>query len=229
MSKQLRAGLDFSGAGLTFAVLDGEKVLLDEFIPTEGRKTSDLPVQVSDLLSRKGLSFDDVTEWSAGAGPGSFTGLRLAAAFILGLTFGRNEVRTRCVSTAAMIAANSGSDAAKILVFFDGRKNELIAFGLEKIDSGYREDGFSAIIANPDQAQEAMTGYGDAAAFARDHDAVRAALGAVYAENVRRVNRLSAVPLVRFEPENFTRPLTDLVYLRPAVFVEAKKIREIPL
>ena len=227
MSQTIMAGLDDSGSSLAFAAqyADGS-VIFDEFVPLNSRPASGLPVCAAEILEKHGLDVRDIAEWSVGAGPGSFTGLRIASAFVMGLTFGRPEVRTRCVSSASMIASCAGADAESVLVLFDGRKSEILACGLKKTPDGFREDGFSCVIRGGDAAAAYSSEYALTAAFASDHDAVRKVAGA-FADGVVRVERLSALPLIRFRPGDFSRPLTDLTYLRPAVFVEPQKVRQI--
>ncbi len=222
------AGLDDSGSGMAFAVTtDDGSVVFDEFVAHQSRTTAHLPQRMAELLAAHGLTFTDISQWSVGAGPGSFTGLRIASSFIMGLTFGKEDtVRTRCVSTAAMIAAQA--DAPRVLVLFDGRKQELLAYGLEKTSAGYREDGFYAVIRSAEEAEKLLPEFGQAVAFAADHDAVRAVCGAEFADvKIRRADRISAMSLIRWDETDFSRPLTDLLYLRPAVFVEPQHVRQI--
>lgn len=224
--KKYRAGLEDSGSGMAFALTTQEgEVLLNEYVPVTGRTTANLPQRMAEILQRNGMDFNDIGEWSVGGGPGSFTGLRIAAAFVIGLTYGKSDVRARCVSTSAAIAHSAACSAEKVLVLFDGRKKELLAFGLVKNENGYTEDGFQTVIRNAEDLRK-ISAYSQIVAAAGDHDAARTLLGDA-AENVMRVEQISALPLIFWDPENFERPLTDLLYLRPAVFVEPKVLREI--
>lgn len=224
MAEDIRAALDESGAGMAFAaVTSSGKVLFDEYIPMGRNAAGAMPGAMMKLLADHGYTFQDVTEWSVGAGPGSFTGLRLASSFVMGLTFG-NEIRNRAVSTASMIAENAATGAKKVLVLFDGRKKEILAYGVELMDGSYVENGFHAVIRNAEELTAAMADYDAAAAFAADHDALCAVADG---SAVVRVERLSALALIRYRQNDFSRPLTDLLYQRPPVFVEPKVIREI--
>lgn len=222
-----RAGLEDSGAGMAFAVVDTEgRTLFDEYVPLSGRTTANLPQRMADILEAHKMSFSDISEWSVGGGPGSFTGLRIASSFVLGLIYGKSEIKARCVSTSAAIAASAGCDAEKVLVLFDGRKKELLAFGLRKTACGYCEDGFQTVIRSADDMAQVVE-YDQIVAAANDFSAAQNLLGEEIAGSFRKVDKISALHLITWNPRNFDRPLTDLLYLRPAVFVEPKVLREI--
>lgn len=226
-TKNYRAGLDDSGAGMAFAVVDAEnRVVLDEYVPFFGRTTANLPQRMAEIMEAHQLNFSDITEWSVGGGPGSFTGLRIASAFVIGLIYGKENIRARCVSTSAAIAASAGCDAEKVLVLFDGRKKELLAFGLRKTPGGYCEDGFQTVIRNAEDLQQ-VADYPQMVAAANDFVAAKNLLGEERAAAIRSVEKISALHFITWDPDNFERPLTDLLYLRPAVFVEPKVLREI--
>ncbi len=222
-----RAGLDDSGAGMSFAVMTADgQVVFDEFIVHRSRTTAHLPQRMAELLQVHGLTFADIGQWSVGGGPGSFTGLRIASAFVLGLVFGQPEIQARCVSTASMIAAEA--DAPKVLVLFDGRKHELLAYGLVKTEQGYREDGSYTVIRSAEDAEAVLKEYDKAVAFAADYDAAAAVCGTDFAaEHIFRAEKISALNLIRWNEQDFSRSLTDLLYLRPAVFVEPQNVRTI--
>ncbi len=226
-NSQYRAGLDDSGAGMAFAVVDAEdRVVFDEYVPFQGRTTANLPRRMAEIMEAHQLNFTDISEWSVGGGPGSFTGLRIASSFVLGLIYGKTSVRARCVSTSAAIAASAGCDAEKVLVLFDGRKKELLAFGLRKTPGGYCEDGFQTVIRCAEDLQSAAD-YTQMVAAASDFAAAKNILGEEHAAEIRSVEKISAIHFISWNPDDFTRSLTDLLYLRPAVFVEPKVLREI--
>ena len=90
-----KAGFDYSWQEASFAVCDDNgRLLLEECKVFPPRNASGLPGWLSGLLARKGLKPEDISEWSVGCGPGSFTGLRVAASFVMGLGFGR-DIRRR--------------------------------------------------------------------------------------------------------------------------------------
>ena len=102
-----KAGFDYSCAEAAFAVLDeNNQVVFDEYLTLQNRNAAELPLWLESTLADHKLTLNDITEWSVGAGPGSFTGLRLASSFVMGIAFRRN-VKRRCVSTASAIASTA--------------------------------------------------------------------------------------------------------------------------
>ena len=143
----LRAGFDYSWSEASFALADENgTVIFDEFIQLPPRNASGLPSWMEECLKKHGAVFNDITEWSVGIGPGSFTGLRLASSFVMGLAFRRENVRCRGVSTASALAATAGLEVQRVLALFDGRRDELLAFGLGNRNGSYEPDSFHAVL-----------------------------------------------------------------------------------
>ncbi len=220
------AGFDFSSSNAVFAVVDSEKgVLFDRAIPMPGRDASSLPGKMSDILLEFNLTFEDITSWSVGAGPGSFTGLRIAAAFVEGLAF-RKEVRTRGVSSAAGLAHTLFAPDGPVLALYDGRKNEILAAGL-KVENGYfAEDGFHAVIRNPADLADAAKAYPHLCALKTDEAAFRNVCPD-WIPLITFADAIFAAALVNWDPENFERDMIHPAYLRPAVFVPEAHIRSV--
>lgn len=233
MTRRLRAGFDYSWNEASFAVADDAgKIIFDRQFLLPNRDASQLPVWMKACADEFSFGLADIAEWTVGAGPGSFTGLRLASSFVMGLAAGNPNVRTRTASTASAIAASAGIDgasAAKVLALFDGRRNELLAFGLEYCagKKSFVPDGCHSVIAGRDETLELCRSYNAFAALAKDSAAVSAVMGDGFASGVRFAGHISAASLIFSNPGDFSSKLTDLVYLRPAVFVEPKQPRAV--
>ncbi|MBR2642456.1 MAG: hypothetical protein IKD46_04940 [Lentisphaeria bacterium] len=213
----LYGALDLSGSLAAFAVMDDAgQILIDESRPMRGREAASLAVFLTDLLAGKGLTVRDVTHWTVGSGPGSFTGMRLASALVKGWVFGCPEIKVRCVPSA-LIAA-SAADAETVAVLQDGRNQEMLVFGLKKQNGTYVPDGFTAVW-NKEQAAEEMPRqhYSQWAVFAADKMAVERLLPEDSAVVLQISQTCSAVPLLRAAMP-FDGDLDKLVYIRPAVF-----------
>lgn len=88
------------------------------------------------LLEAAQLSFAQLDAVAFGAGPGSFTGLRIACALAQGLAFAR-ALPVLGVSSLEALAHESG--ARRVLACLDARMHEVYYAALEKDASGWRE------------------------------------------------------------------------------------------
>ena len=94
-----------------------------EFIPR--MHTQYILPMIKNLMAEHNLSFTDLDSVAVGAGPGSFTGLRIAAGVAQGIAFGA-ELPIIPVSTlAAMAQQNLDSDSQYIFSCLDARINEV--------------------------------------------------------------------------------------------------------
>lgn len=208
--------LDLAGNLAAFALADeAGTILVDETRPMRGREAAALAPWLNELLAAQNLTVRDVTRWTVGSGPGSFTGMRLASALVKGWVYGRNDVRTRCVPTALIAAAACTAETACVLL--DGRNREMLLFGVKRSGGGYLPDNFTAVW-NAEQAAAGMSGlpYGEWAVFSGEEAAVRKLLPDAGAR-LTVCGTYSAVPLLRAELP-FDGDLDKLVYIRPAVF-----------
>lgn len=213
----LYGALDLSGSLAAFAVMDDAgTVLIDESRPMRGREAASLASFLTGLLAEKGLTIRDVTHWTVGSGPGSFTGMRLASALVKGWVFGRPAVQVRCVPSALIPAAAASADTAAVLQ--DGRNQEMLVFGLKKQGVSYVPDGFTAVW-NREQAALELPRQtcGAWVVYAADEAAVRKLLPEDAAVTLEICRTWSAVPLLRAELP-YDGDLDQLVYIRPAVF-----------
>jgi tRNA threonylcarbamoyladenosine biosynthesis protein TsaB len=87
------------------------------------------------LLSRRDMGAEQLDAIAFGAGPGSFTGLRIACGLAQGLAIGR-DLPLLGVSTLDAIAEESG--AARVMVCLDARMREVYYACLESAGSEWR-------------------------------------------------------------------------------------------
>ena len=218
MSTNYAAALDLSGREAGFAVLDGGKVVLSLVRPMRGRDSAQLAAWVKEELRKAGIALESIRRWTVGSGPGSFTGMRLAAALVNGWTYGK-AVETRCVPTAAALAANlDAAEGERIGALCDGRNRELI-FELEIRNGEAVPTGVEKVL-NAEQAKAFFADYAGKrlTAFESELPALEKLLEPEVAARITAFPsiRPEALALASWKP--FDNNLADLVYIRPAVF-----------
>ena len=118
--------VDTSAGRGSVALLDGGSVITD--YSDEARShTRRLEPMINGLLSRAGLRLGDLDALAFGAGPGSFTGLRVTAGLVQGLAFGLQLPVVPVSSLRAMAHAVHGrlEGPAEVAVARDARMGEL--------------------------------------------------------------------------------------------------------
>ena len=206
-----------SAAGTAFlAVFEDRRKLFQSSAPMRGREAAKLPVWVAGALKERGLDLADVDRWTVGAGPGSFTGLRLAAALVAGWCFGRpNSCRAvpgvLGLARAAMIAPGETMGC-----LYDGRNHEIICCPVAAA-----ADGGLAMGAEPE-----IFGADAMRAFAAAHPEMRlAAFASELPAILKLVPELGVIPVeapdlaaLALSDLPFDDDVTRLVYIRPAVY-----------
>ena len=113
---------------------DGEVRALERHAPNRHSELA-LPM-LEELLQAWSTSFDRIEGVAFGAGPGSFTGLRIACGLAQGLAFARN-LPVLGVSTLETLAEESG--ATRVAACIDARMREVYYSALEKSGGRWTE------------------------------------------------------------------------------------------
>ena len=146
------------------------------------------------LLARRGLSARALDAVAFGAGPGAFTGLRIACGVAQGLALARG-IPVLGVSTLEAVAEESG--ARRAVVCLDARMREVYYAALERTPEGWREAIEAQCVAPaaaPLPAGEGWQGCGNG--FAAYGESLRGRLGALLAR-VSAETHPSAVAVAR--------------------------------
>ena len=123
-----------------------------------GQRHSELLLPMIDaLLTEAGVKLAALDGIAFGAGPGSFTGLRIACGVTQGLAFGA-DLPVVPVSTLEALAEATGADVTRAVCCFDARLGEIFHATYVRAAEGWREAS-SPVLATPATAP-AITGDG---------------------------------------------------------------------
>jgi tRNA A37 threonylcarbamoyladenosine modification protein TsaB len=216
------AAIDLSGkaAGFALAETDSGKILTSTHKPMRGRSSSGLSSWILGVLEEHGVNITDIDRWTVGSGPGSFTGMRLVAALVIGITMDQNDIKTRCVPTAvALGGAIDTAEGDKIATVFDGRNKEILLFELVKQNGELVPTGKTKVL-NQESAGEffVRNKYEKIVALNYDSVNIESVLNNEIFSDIQWVETLAFEKLVECKYKEFDNNLTDLVYIRPAVF-----------
>ena len=99
--------LDSSTEACSVALLSEQNVVEKFEVIGRGHAEHLLPM-INNLLAENGVSLDEIDLFAYGAGPGSFTGLRIGAAMMQGLALARDRNLIAVSSLAALAARQQG-------------------------------------------------------------------------------------------------------------------------
>lgn len=118
-------GIDTASGFASVAVIDGDRVLADTRSDTSGHR-ADLLVLVDDVCARAGVSALQLDGVAIGAGPGSFTGLRIGMATAKGIAFAAQRPLWAVSSLAALAHAELARDpSGDVVAVLDARRGEI--------------------------------------------------------------------------------------------------------
>ncbi len=121
----ISVALETSGASGSVAVGRGDELRRTVEFPAHSRHATQLIVRLDELLSAESLRPADIDEVYVSAGPGSFTGLRIAITVARTLAQAVGGIRCVSVPTAAAVAENVADREWVNLAVVLPTKNEL--------------------------------------------------------------------------------------------------------
>jgi tRNA threonylcarbamoyladenosine biosynthesis protein TsaB len=134
-------GIDTSSSlGLCFVASSKDDVLNSKYIDAKSSHAELIFSAIQDVLNSTGIKINDISTVVYTAGPGSFTGLRIAYSAVRGFVMAEAKLKTHGVSSLKALLYNlfsienySIKDSSKTpSVFFSlisGSRNELYAYG----------------------------------------------------------------------------------------------------
>lgn len=126
--------LDSTAKAAAVALLDGKKLLAKDMHDDGNTHSSTLLPMVERLLAEQNMTVNDIDLFTAAVGPGSFTGVRIGAATIKGLAFGKNRP---CVPVSALhaLAFNLRNTDGIVCPLMDARRGQFYT-ALFRVQSG---------------------------------------------------------------------------------------------
>jgi tRNA threonylcarbamoyladenosine biosynthesis protein TsaB len=106
------------------AVLDGQRLLGEESVAMKGAEHERLMPAVAATLGTAGVAVDQIERVVCGAGPGSFTSLRIAGAISKGIASGLG-VPLYAIPSMALMLAGSDLPAGRYLTIVDALRDEV--------------------------------------------------------------------------------------------------------
>ena len=127
--------LDTSTEFLSLAIQAGDKLFTHHQYAGNASSELILP-QIQALLDAANMQLKDLHGIAFGAGPGAFTGVRIACGVAQGLGFGAN-IPVVGVNTLLAVAQASGAD--KVIVCLDARMGEIYHAAFQKTENSWHE------------------------------------------------------------------------------------------
>ena len=94
-------GIDSSAVSAGCALIEGDKIVAEQFLNTRHTHSETLLPMISAMLKSAGVTLSDVDKIAVSAGPGSFTGLRIGISCVKGLC---DAAHKPCVSVSTLEA-----------------------------------------------------------------------------------------------------------------------------
>lgn len=126
--------LDSTAKVAAAALLNDDRLLCKAAAPDAMTHSATLLPEIERLLKDAGLGFADIDLFAASAGPGSFTGVRIGAATLKGIAFGRNKP---CCAVSALeaLAYNLRKTDGIVCALMDARRGQFYTATFAVTDS----------------------------------------------------------------------------------------------
>ena len=154
----ITAALD-SSAGAALAVRVGGRLVVNASMAVSGRESdARLANWLLEQLQASALKPSDVELWAVGTGPGSFSGLRVGIALVMGICAASGAVMYGVPGDLALARQAAGdADSATVGVLHDARQGQLI-LGLYRLDGGAWSELQAPAVLDPGELAAAASG-----------------------------------------------------------------------
>jgi hypothetical protein len=223
--KETSVAIDVFGGYHKIAVapsgINGE--IIEESLCAEKADRGQFLTWISSSLNKNGLSIHDVSRWTIGTGPGSFSALRVLSATILGLTFKKDNVKTRGLPSPAAFSEFFEDNTSSFAVLYEVMKNLAVLCEIRKEGMNCSLRGFfpgknvQELIPNVKKPESAII-------FLPAKDGQGGHYSQESENGIRIVREYPLRRLIFLNPDSWERESAkELVYARPSAMIPEKK------
>jgi tRNA threonylcarbamoyladenosine biosynthesis protein TsaB len=148
--------VDTSTVQVGLAVYDGAQVIGEYAWRSSQRHTVELAPAIANLLSRSGLTMDNIRALGVALGPGSFTSLRVGLSLVKGLALARH-LPIVGISTLSILAANQPASRLPLLVAIQAGRGRLAVGWYKSSKKGWQAKGLARVVTVEELAYEIKT------------------------------------------------------------------------
>jgi tRNA threonylcarbamoyladenosine biosynthesis protein TsaB len=130
--------IETSGRLGSIAIVDGSAVVSEETFPHGLKHAADILPIIDQLIRARDWSPADVEHLYVSAGPGSFTGLRIAITLAKTMALATG-VKLIAVPTMRVLAANAPPEAEHLIIVLDAKRDQIFTARFEKIGTDWIE------------------------------------------------------------------------------------------
>jgi tRNA threonylcarbamoyladenosine biosynthesis protein TsaB len=137
--------VDTSTAQVGLAVYDDGQVVAEYAWRSSQRHTVELAPAVASMLSRSGLTMDNIQAVGVALGPGSFTSLRVGLSLVKGLALARH-LPIVGISTLDIMAANQPASKLPLLAAIQAGRGRLAIGWYKSSKQGWQARGLARVV-----------------------------------------------------------------------------------
>lgn len=134
MRNPTMCAIDLSGPFASFAVSCLGRLLCAKSFFLQNRNNSVFFSAFFETLKNNDISSESIDKWIVGTGPGSFTGLRIASSFVLGVTYQSEKTMTGIPSAFPLASAMNLKTEETAGILFPCSRDMFFLYGIKNIN-----------------------------------------------------------------------------------------------
>ncbi len=225
------ATLDTSN-GIDFSVSKDGEILSAVYINAPRGSLVKVPQIVESALQENNISLSDINYWLVGTGPGSFTGIRIGIAYAKGITVANSSKYCGVTTSVALReqALKKQEKAQSVGVMYDGRRQEILFDTFNFVDGAWGQAESQVLTtATKDQELDKLD------VLITLNETLTPLLTENQLNKTIFADRVDSAALAKDINFSVVDEMSlkeqaascEPVYIRPAVFVQPKAVREV--